>query len=87
MPMHDWTRVDDGTYHHFHMMWGASLTDALNGGGLRLGAFTGAGAGGGGGRQNGFVSGLTNFHEVLQRAGAGPCPCNMECLSTASKGT
>ena len=32
MPMHDWARVDDGTFHHFHTAWGMALADALNAG-------------------------------------------------------
>ncbi|MFO0852719.1 MAG: DUF4058 family protein [Gemmataceae bacterium] len=32
MPMHDWTRVEDGIYHHFHGRWLYAITDALNGG-------------------------------------------------------
>lgn len=34
MPIHDWTRVDAGTFHHFHHRWTAALCDALNMGGL-----------------------------------------------------
>ena len=30
MPMHDWTRVDDGVYHDFHIGWIAELRKALN---------------------------------------------------------
>jgi hypothetical protein len=37
MPMHDWTRVDAGLYHHFHHRWIDALCDALNGGGLPAG--------------------------------------------------
>ncbi len=32
MPIHDWTRVDDGTYHAFHHSWNTHLMEALNGG-------------------------------------------------------
>jgi hypothetical protein len=32
MPVHDWTRVDAGLFHHFHHRWIDSLTDALNAG-------------------------------------------------------
>jgi hypothetical protein len=32
MPIHDWTRVDAGTFHHFHHRWIAAIGDALNGG-------------------------------------------------------
>jgi hypothetical protein len=32
MPVHDWTRVDDGTYHDFHNAWIIHLKEALNGG-------------------------------------------------------
>ncbi|MGO9600159.1 MAG: DUF4058 family protein [Isosphaeraceae bacterium] len=30
MPIHDWTRVDAGIFHHFHQRWIAALTDVLN---------------------------------------------------------
>lgn len=30
MPIHDWTRVDAGLFHNFHLRWIAALTDALN---------------------------------------------------------
>jgi hypothetical protein len=29
MPIHDWTRVRAGTFHHFHQRWFAALGDAL----------------------------------------------------------
>jgi len=32
MPIHDWTRVDAGLFHHFHLCWLATLCDALNAG-------------------------------------------------------
>src|SRR2546421_10800707 len=32
MPVHDWTRVKAGIYHHFHYAWISSLSRALNGG-------------------------------------------------------
>ena len=32
MPIHDWTRVDAGIYHAFHLNWIAELNKALNGG-------------------------------------------------------
>ncbi len=32
MPMHDWTRVNAGTYHAFHNAWITHLQEALNGG-------------------------------------------------------
>ncbi|MCI0460074.1 MAG: DUF4058 family protein [Gemmataceae bacterium] len=34
MPIHDWTRVDAGLFHHFHHQWTNSLCSALNAGGL-----------------------------------------------------
>ena len=34
MPIHDWTRVRSGTFHHFHQRWISALCDALNSGGL-----------------------------------------------------
>jgi hypothetical protein len=30
MPVHDWTRVDAGIFHHFHLTWAAHLSAALN---------------------------------------------------------
>lgn len=30
MPIHDWSRVDDGLFHHFHNAWIQSLALALN---------------------------------------------------------
>ncbi|MDB5312759.1 MAG: hypothetical protein JWO38_6961 [Gemmataceae bacterium] len=32
MPVHDWTRVDAGIFHHFHHRWISAMSDALNGG-------------------------------------------------------
>jgi hypothetical protein len=34
MPIHDWTRVRAGRFHHFHQRWIGALGDALNTGGL-----------------------------------------------------
>jgi hypothetical protein len=34
MPVHDWTRVDAGLFHHFHQRWSVSICDALNAGAL-----------------------------------------------------
>src|SRR5437868_11198322 len=39
MPVHDWTRVDAGLFHHFHQRWVSALCDALNTGGLPPGYF------------------------------------------------
>lgn len=30
MPIHDWTRVDDGTFHHFHVSWVPEISRTLN---------------------------------------------------------
>src|SRR5262249_32838427 len=30
MPVHDWTRVDAGTFHDFHVAWGAEVRKSLN---------------------------------------------------------
>ena len=32
MPMHDWTKLLDGDYHHFHQRWIQDLAAALNDG-------------------------------------------------------
>jgi hypothetical protein len=32
MPIHDWTKVDAGIFHHFHQAWITRLSDALNAG-------------------------------------------------------
>jgi hypothetical protein len=34
MPIHDWTRVDAGLFHHFHQEWATALCNALNAGKL-----------------------------------------------------
>ena len=34
MPIHDWTRVDAGLFHHFHQEWTVALCNALNAGTL-----------------------------------------------------
>lgn len=34
MPIHDWTRVDAGIFHHFHQHWSMTLCRALNEGTL-----------------------------------------------------
>src|SRR5688572_17581983 len=34
MPMHDWTRVIAGIFHHFHQRWIGEIADALNDGRL-----------------------------------------------------
>lgn len=39
MPIHDWTRVNAGLFHHFHQRWIQALCDALNSGGLPEGYF------------------------------------------------
>lgn len=39
MPIHDWTRVNPGLFHHFHHGWTAALSNALNAGGLPPGYF------------------------------------------------
>lgn len=30
MPIHDWTRVDAGTYHDFHQVWTIAIRNTLN---------------------------------------------------------
>ena len=39
MPIHDWTRVDAGTFHNFHFRWVAAICDALNAGRLPKSCF------------------------------------------------
>jgi hypothetical protein len=39
MPVHDWTRVDDGTFHAFHTSWLTHLMEALNAGLLPRGYY------------------------------------------------
>ena len=39
MPVHDWTRVRSGTFHHFHSSWITHLSEALNRGLLPPGFF------------------------------------------------
>ena len=37
MPLHDWTRVPAGLFHHFHQSWTIRISDALNAGMLPKG--------------------------------------------------
>ena len=39
MPVHDWTRVDAGTFHSFHNAWITHLMGTLNGGVLPQGYY------------------------------------------------
>jgi hypothetical protein len=39
MPIHDWTRVNAGLFHHFHHRWISALSDNLNAGALPPGYF------------------------------------------------
>lgn len=39
MPIHDWTRVEAGIFHHFHQSWIPEMTKALNGGALPSGYY------------------------------------------------
>ena len=39
MPVHDWTRVDAGTFHDFHVSWVTHPKEALNGGILPSGYY------------------------------------------------
>jgi hypothetical protein len=39
MPVHDWTRVDAGTFHAFHTLWIAEIMKALNAGLLPKGYY------------------------------------------------
>lgn len=39
MPIHDWSRVDPGLFHHFHQAWTIEISNALNAGGLPSGYF------------------------------------------------
>src|SRR5258708_39900981 len=39
MPVHDWTRVDAGTFHGFHTAWLTHLSETLNGGRLPKGYY------------------------------------------------
>ncbi len=32
MPIHDWTRLEAGDFHHFHQGWVVNLTNVLNSG-------------------------------------------------------
>ena len=32
MPIHDWTRLSDGDFHHFHQCWVVGIGNALNSG-------------------------------------------------------
>ncbi len=39
MPIHDWSRVPAGLFHHFHQRWAVAICDALNAGRLPRGYY------------------------------------------------
>lgn len=39
MPIHNWSQVDAGIFHHFHQAWTIEISNALNGGQLPSGYF------------------------------------------------
>jgi hypothetical protein len=39
MPIHDWTRVRAGAFHHFHQTWTPTIAAVLNSGRLPSGYF------------------------------------------------
>lgn len=39
MPIHDWSRVQAGLFHHFHQRWSVAICDALNAGRLPKGYY------------------------------------------------
>jgi hypothetical protein len=39
MPIHDWSRVPAGLFHHFHQQWSGRICDALNAGRLPKGYY------------------------------------------------
>jgi len=39
MPIHDWSRVPAGLFHHFHQLWAATISSALNAGLLPKGFY------------------------------------------------
>jgi len=39
MPMHDWSHIKSGTYHNFHLLWLAAISNRLNAGVLPDGWF------------------------------------------------
>jgi Protein of unknown function (DUF4058) len=39
MPIHDWSRVPAGLFHHFHQRWSVAICDALNAGRLPKGYY------------------------------------------------
>jgi hypothetical protein len=39
MPVHDWARVDAGTFHTFHTVWISEIMKALNAGLLPAGYY------------------------------------------------
>jgi hypothetical protein len=39
MPIHDWSHVDHGIFHHFQQAWTIDISNALNGGVLPPGYF------------------------------------------------
>jgi hypothetical protein len=39
MPIHDWSKVDAGLFHHFHLTWSCRIADVLNNGAVPEGYY------------------------------------------------
>src|SRR5437667_10114447 len=71
MPMHDWTRVSDGTFHDFHYSWVLEIKRALKRGLLPKGYYVRAEQ----------IGGDLGAPDVLTLQAAGPIPESEVSLS------
>lgn len=78
MPLHDWTRVDAGTFHHFHTTWITHLSEWLNGGALPEGYYALA-------EQHAglMVGNVLTLQAPVSRPGLGPHPRGAVALAEA----
>lgn len=67
MPLHDWTRVEPGIFHSFHLTWTGEMVKVLNGGLLPTGYYALGEPVAGGGNPD-----LMALHEVNENGHAGP---------------
>ncbi len=82
MPIHDWTRVEPGDFHHFHLCWVVAMGNALNRGLLPTGYLA---------RIERTISGLERNGEtkradrVMIRHGRGQVVAIIEIVSPGNK--
>lgn len=78
MPLHDWSRVDAGTFHDFHNSWVVHLKEALNGGILPKGYYAQSEQ-----HAGRFIADVLTLHAEAKERGPAPTPVGGLALAEA----